>query len=65
LAIEYEVVEVLMMTSLSGQGEKEFQISSVSEVTKLLKPRSKFILKNVFFNSKLNGRKFGFNSSLT
>jgi len=30
-----------------------------------LKPRSKFILKNLFFfNSKLNGRKLGFNTPL-
>jgi len=30
-----------------------------------LKPRSKFISKNpIFFNSKLNGRKLGFNAPL-
>jgi len=37
------------MMSLSCLGEKEFQISSASEVTELLKPRSKVILKNLFF----------------
>jgi len=35
LAANYEVVKVLMMTSLSCLEEKEFQISSVSEVTEL------------------------------
>jgi len=35
LAANYEIVDVLMMTSLSCQGEKQFQISSVSEVTEL------------------------------
>jgi len=32
---------------------------------KTLKPRSKFILKNLFFVQKLNNRKLGFNTPLT
>jgi len=57
------VLAFLKTTSLSCCEEKEFQISSVFEGTKLLKPRSNFILKNLFF-SKLNGRKLGFNTRL-
>jgi len=33
--LDYEVIEVLLMTSLSFYWEKEFQISSVSEITEL------------------------------
>jgi len=35
LAANYEVFKVLVMTSLSCLGEKEFQTTSVSEVTEL------------------------------
>jgi len=35
LAADYEVFEVLMMTSLSCLGENKFQISLVFEVTEL------------------------------
>jgi len=57
------------MTSLSNEEEKEFQISSVSE---LQFPRSQYSLdQNSFhkiyflFNSKLNGQKLRFNTPLS
>jgi len=54
------------MTSLSFQGEKEFQISSVSEVTELWNLDQTLFQKiNFFFNLKLNGRKLGFNTPLS
>jgi len=51
LAADYEVFDVLMMTSLNCEGEKEFQIFSVSEVTELWNLNQNSFLKNLFFCS--------------
>jgi len=42
------IFEVLMMTSLAAQGKKNFKYLQF-QGHKTLKPRSKFILKNLFF----------------
>jgi len=65
LAADYEDVEVLMNHDDVIKLLKERIISNIFRFQghRTMKPRSKFILKNLFFffNLKLNGSNLGFN----